>query len=109
MFLLEDLNRKIKIYTLPGCPAEYFKAKVGNHLWKDKYLFPTLAYIEVTSQLRGMGFSYRLLDLVMEDNSFLLFRNHNFNFWFHLSQKEDLPYKVVLHEPNWGEIIRKCC
>ncbi len=107
MFLLPDSNHEIKIYLIPGCPKELAHAKVIQQIWRQKYVFPTLAYIEVARDLRDSGRAYKLLDLVTKENPYLWFRNFNPNFWLWLSKKDNLPYQVVLHGPGRGEIIRK--
>lgn len=107
MFLLEDKNDLIRQYTLPGYTLDQVKAKVWNRKWDQKYMMPTLAYIEVTKELRGRGLALELLKQVMNDNSYLLFQNNNFNFWEALSYKH-LPFIIKLHKDAWGELIKPC-
>ena len=105
MFYLEDKNEVIKQYTLSGYTLEQVKAKVWQRQWDDKYIMPTLAYIEVTTELRGLGLAKRLLIKVMKENKFLLFQNNNNSFWEKLSYDKQLPFVVLLHGDTWGELV----
>lgn len=108
MLLLEDKNENIEDYTLPGFTLDDMKAKIINQVWNGRWVMPTLAYIEISSELRGRGYSYQLLDLITAEHKYLWFLNYNFHFWHSISKNNNLNYKVILRNENRGEIIRKC-
>lgn len=104
MLYLEDSQRKIQVYTIPGYLASQCHAKVGPD---DQNHFMVLHYIEVTTLYQSLGLSYRLLEKIMQDFSYLRFQNYNPGFWQHLAKKKRLPYQIVLNGLN-GELIKKC-